>query len=371
MTLYILYSADYELYLGGNYCDETEVLIDPTNNLLDLFENLKIPLTLFADIFSILCYRKYNLLRFPESAEAQLKDAIRRGHDVQSHVHPHWNYTQIIGNTYDVNLDYYLLGNLDTDKEILYSKICDNLLTTRIYLQNLLRQVKSDYTCIAFRAGGYGLQPNSDIVIKALIDSGFVIDSSIVPGLIATTNVNEVDFSIVPKIANYYLDNDIGTVSENNQGIYEIPIASCTFKIVEIFLYQMKELFASLQNKITQKKSDAGMLKERGYSIQQHENQPRQSKYYNFIKSYNDRFYYLNCSTNDEKMFHCTKRYLSRFDFKNTNIFLSFNMHPKGMTVKHFNALENYHTALKNYYQNNIQFISYQQAAEMITKKPL
>jgi hypothetical protein len=192
-----------------------------------------------------------------------------------------------------------------------------------------------------------------------------------VPGLIATTNVNEVDFSIVPKIANYYLDNDMGTVSENNQGIYEIPIASCTFKIAEIFLYQMKELFASLQNKITQKKSDAGMLKERGYSIQQHENQPRQSKYYNFIKSYNDRFYYLNCSTNDEKMFHCTKRYLSRFDFKNTNIFLSFNMHPKGMTVKHFNALENYHTALKNYYQNNIQFISYQQAAEMITKKPL
>lgn len=369
MTIYILYSADYELFLGGNYCDESEVLINPTNNLLNVFENLKIPVTLFADIFSILCYKKHNLLRFPESAEAQLKDAIRRGHDVQSHIHPHWNYTQIMGNTYNVNLDYFLFGKLDTDKEILYSKIRDNLMTSRIYLQNLLRQINSDYDCIAFRSGGYGLQPNSDIVIKALINSGFVIDSSIVPGLIAKTNVNEVDFSHVPKMANYYLDCDVSTSSDNNQGIFEIPIASCTFNAGEIFLYQMNVLFTFLQNKILQKKSDTCIFKERGYSIQQLENLPRHSKYYNFLKSFNDRFYYLNCSTNDEKMFHCTKKYLNRFDFVNNDIFVSVNMHPKAMTEKHFNALENYHTTLKNYYQDNIQAISYQQAAEMVTKK--
>ena len=48
MTIYILYSADYELFLGGNYCDENEVLINPTNDLLDLCDRLKIPLTLFC-----------------------------------------------------------------------------------------------------------------------------------------------------------------------------------------------------------------------------------------------------------------------------------------------------------------------------------
>ena len=100
MTIYILYSADYELFLGGNYCNETEVLINPTNDLLNLFDDLKIPITLFADIFSILRYKEKELLDFPDSAEKQLKDAIRRGHDVQSHVHPHWNFTQIEENNY-------------------------------------------------------------------------------------------------------------------------------------------------------------------------------------------------------------------------------------------------------------------------------
>jgi len=369
MTIYILYSADYELYLGGNYCDETEVLINPTNNLLNLFDKLNIPLTLFADIFSIVCYKKHSLFSFPDKAENQLKDAIRRGHDVQSHVHPHWNYTHIEGNTYNINLDYFLLGKLADNKVELNSKIRDYLMTSRIYLNNLLNQVDKNYHCIAFRSGGYGLQPNSDIVIKALIDSGFIIDTSIVPGLILKSNVNEIDFSMVPKMANYYLDNDVHTSSDINQGIFEIPIASCTFNIMETSCHQINSLLTFLQNKIYPRKLPGSCTQARGYSIRQSGNNPNHSKYYNFLKSFNDRFYYLNCSTNDEKMFQCTRKYLHRFDYINKNIFFSFNMHPKGMTQEYFNALEKYHSKLKNYYKDTIQAISYQQAAEMITKK--
>ena len=153
MTTYILYSADYELFLGGNYCDETEVLIDPTNDLLDVCDTAKIPLTLFADIFSLLRYKEHNLTSFPDHAEKQLKDTIRRGHDVQSHVHPHWNYTSIQGKTYRVNTDFFLLGNLDTDKEILYSKIRYYLTTSMQYLQNLLHPVNNTYQCVAFHRG--------------------------------------------------------------------------------------------------------------------------------------------------------------------------------------------------------------------------
>lgn len=368
MTIYILYSADYELFLGGNYCDETEVLINPTNNLLNVVEKLNIPLTLFADIFSIACYKKQNLFSFPKKAEDQLKNAIRRGHDVQSHVHPHWNYTQIIGNKYTINLDYFLLGKLDNNKEILYSKILDNLVTSRIYLQNLLRQVNSNYQCVAFRSGGYGLQPNSDIVIKALINSGFVIDSSIVPDFIIRSNVNEIDFSRVPKMANYYLEYDICTPSKNNQGIFEIPIASCTFNLVDAYVYQIRNLFKFLQNTIENKKSNTSKGKKKGYAIQRIGNKSKYSKYFNFLKSFNNRFYYLDCSKNDEKMFQCSKQYLNKFDVVNTDIFFSFNMHPKGMTEEHFTALEKYHKKLKTYYQGNILAVSFQQAAEIIAK---
>jgi len=374
MTIYILYSADYELFLGGNYCDENEVLINPTNDLLEMCDRLKLPLTLFADIFSILRYKEHNIFSFPNAAEKQLKDAIRRGHDVQSHVHPHWKYTRIEGNRYTVNTDYFLLGNLDTDTEALYVKILDYLMTSRKYLHDLLRQVNTNYHCVAFRSGGYGLQPNASTVIKALTDAGFIIDSSIVPDLVIRNTINEIDFSLVPNLANYYLHDGISNPSMKDEGIFEIPIASCTFSVGENFLAQISILSRYVCNKCTGR-SSGSHGRQKGYPIQQNEKQqakvePEHSKYCNFIRNfYYDRFYNLDCSTNHEKMVQCTKKYLKQFDGVHNNVFFSCNMHPKDMTKEHFTALEKYHNALKSYYQGNIQAISYQQAAEMITKK--
>ena len=371
MTIYILYSADYELFLGGNYCDEQEVLINPTYDLLDICERHQIPLTLFADVFSILRYKEHRLFSFPTAAEQQLKDALRRGHDVQSHVHPHWKYTRIEGNRYSVNTEYFLLGNLDTDPEALYGKILDCLGISRNYLHDLLRPVNNGYNCVAFRAGGYGLQPNSAVVIRALADAGFIIDSSIVPNLVIRNAVNKIDFSQVPALANYYLSDGINSQSLKHEGIVEIPIASCTFSLRENFLAQV-----SIVSRYIHKKHTAGSsATEKGYPIQENEKnldgpEPGHSKYYQFIREfYYNRFYYLDCSTNDEKMLQCTKKYLQHFDGVHNNVFFSCNMHPKEMSKEHFAALEKYHTALKAQYGRNIQAISYQQAAEMIAKK--
>jgi hypothetical protein len=374
MTIYILYSADYELFLGGNYCDENEVLIIPTNELLDLFDKLNIPLTLFADVFSILRYKEQKLLEFPTKAENQLKDAIQRGHDVQSHVHPHWNFTQIERGTYTTQGNYFLLGNLDTDPEKLYAKIRNFLMTSRSYLNNLLGQVNENYRCIAFRAGGYGLQPNTAMILKALQDSGFIIDSSVVPGLVLRSRVNEIDFSRAPKTANYYLDSEVSTPSKNNQGIFEIPIASCTFGLGENVVSQISLLIKFLRTKIGQGTASYSHLQAKGYPIQHNPardsaGKPAHSKYYNFIaETFHNRFFYLDCSTNDEKMFQCTKNYLKQFDVVNQKVFFSFNMHPKGMTKDHLAALEKYHHRLNRYYQGNIQAIRYQQAAEMVSE---
>ena len=373
MTIYILYSADYELFLGGNYCDEKEVLIDPAKDLLNLCQRLNIPLTLFADILSILRYRELNISGFPKLAEDQLKDAIVRGHDVQSHVHPHWNDTFIDGRRYTVNTGYFLLGNLDRDPEALYAKVLANLVTSRNYLHQLLRQVRKDYQCIAFRAGGYGLQPQTKVILKALAEAGFIIDSSIVPGLVVRNSVNEIDFSRVPDRANYYLDHDLGTPSGYDQGIFEIPIASCTFSPWENFLCQMSVLSRYVRTK-RMKKPGESRQGDRGYPIQQNPTDrpviPEHSKYYNFLREFwHDRFFYLDCSTDHEKMVRCTKNYLQQFEGSRGPVFFSCNMHPKEMTEEHFIALEKYHTTLKHYYRDTIQAISYQQAAEMLHKK--
>jgi hypothetical protein len=359
MTIYILYSADYELFLGGNYYDETEVLIDPTNNILDLFDRLNIPITLFADVFSILRYKEKNLHTFPENAENQLRDAIRRGHDVQAHVHPHWPFAEIEGNHYNVNPEFFLLGNLDENKAELYVKIRNFLSTSRIYLNSLLSPIDKNYSCIAFRAGGYGLQPNSDVIIKALIESGFLIDSSIVPIYKSESNVNMIDFSNVPSGANYYLDNDIAVPSKSKNGIFEIPIASCTFDLVSNLEYQADILLNFLSKRKIQKI-------QRGYTIQYRGINSKYQKYSNYVHYFFNRIFYLDCSTDDEKMFRCTKKYLGQFDFSNHDIFFSFNMHPKSMTDSHIIALKKYHEKIKNYYGDDIKPISFQQASKMV-----
>ena len=68
-------------------------------------------------------------------------------------------------------------------------------------------------------------------------------------------------------------------------------------------------------------------------------------------------------------MVRCTKNYLKQFDGSRNPVFFSCNMHPKEMTEEHFTALEKYHTALNRYYRGTIQAITYQQAAEMLSRQ--
>jgi hypothetical protein len=142
----------------------------------------------------------------------------------------------------------------------------------------------------------------------------------------------------------------------------------------ENFLFQFPLLLKFFRSKIIREKSSGTPAKAKGYAIQYDPllttaRKTEHSKYYNFIaETFHDRFFYLDCTTDDEKMFQCTKKYLKQLDPVNDTIFFSFNMHPKGMTKDHYSALEKYHTKLKNYYQGNIAAISYQQAAEILLK---
>ncbi|MBF0438271.1 MAG: hypothetical protein HQL93_04025, partial [Magnetococcales bacterium] len=113
--IYILYSADYELYLGGNSQSEEEVLIHPTQQLLATCDRINIPLTLFADIACLWRYRELGLEQFPEQAEAQLQDAARRHHDIQTHLHPHWAFTHLEENRFLFDPATYRLGTLSPD----------------------------------------------------------------------------------------------------------------------------------------------------------------------------------------------------------------------------------------------------------------
>jgi hypothetical protein len=207
----ILYTADYELYLGENLLPEAEVLIEPTRALLAAAERVRVPFTLFVDVACLWRYREEGDDEFPDAVEAQLKSALERGHDVQAHLHPHWVHARREDGRWQAPLDTFLVGALDDPAPL--------LARSKAYLEELLRPVGPSYSCIAFRAGNYGLQPDYKRVFQALHETGYEFDSSVVPGMVLRSEVDKVDFRgwRWPEKARVIYD------------VYEVPIATARF----------------------------------------------------------------------------------------------------------------------------------------------
>jgi hypothetical protein len=213
----ILYTADYELYLGENFLPETEVLVEPTIALLAACERIRVPLTLFCDVACIWRYREVGDNTFPDAAEAQLRDAVRREHDVQVLLHPHWLQATRENARWLAPVDAGVVGALDDPAPL--------LARAKTYLEELLRPVDPEYSCIAFRAGHYGLQPDHERVLAALLETGYEFDSSLVPGLVLRSDLNRVDYRgwRWPEKSGLFYD------------VYEVPIATARFGPPEAF----------------------------------------------------------------------------------------------------------------------------------------
>lgn len=358
--IYILYSSDYEVFLGENYLPENQVLIEPTERLLDLCGATGIPMTLFCDVASIWRYRESGMSDFPGQMEHQLRNAAACGHDVQTHLHPHWFFAQREGNNWVYDTSKYLMGNVSGDPEEIYALAAKYLKRMADYLEALIRPVAPSYKCVAFRAGGYGMQPRENILISALESTGYLIDSSIVPAMVRHSNVNQIDFSQVPSASNYFISHKTG-LGEAADGLFEIPIAACFLSYPRSFKYNIIAILNWLAGSI--KKSHP-----RGASIQMAGQDSKNNNMLRILKliykySFNmlkNRWDYLELSANYQLMFDITKRYVSQYVNKKKDIIFSFSCHPKTIDENKLKALIKYQLMLKQHFGENIKAISFQ-----------
>ncbi len=233
--LYICPTFDYELFLGGSEYSEYEVLIEPTERLAELFSNKGCKYTLFADTCSILQYKKNGLLSFPEMAEKQLKSVIHSGNDVQLHIHPHWNKSDYVNGEWNINNKYYRLHEFPDMNEI----IAEN----KEYLCQLLTQEDKNYRCIAFRAGGFCIQPEREI-LRILKDNGIMVDSSVCSGRKCKDAPHDFDYRKLRKRTAWKFDFKQGLGSYHSlatDAFIEIPVATSKtgFSKIKLFLGKM------------------------------------------------------------------------------------------------------------------------------------
>ncbi len=220
--LEILLSFDHELSLGGAEC-AVRNLFDPTDRLIDLADELEVPITLFTDVCCAIRFRQWDPEGFFRRYGDQIRRALQGGHDVQLHLHPHWIDSDYKNGRFIPATSYGLGRFRDRERPNNISGIVEQGID---FLTDLCRAERPDYRCIAYRAGGFDLNSATASILTALYDHGIRIESSIAKGNSFASELWSVNHGGMPAKANWYIAPTGPLDREASGGLYEIPIAA-------------------------------------------------------------------------------------------------------------------------------------------------
>jgi hypothetical protein len=219
----VLLAFDHEVPLGSISTSYKEAIFDPTDNILALAAETGIKINLFTDILCNNFFKKHGEFDFCGLYESQLQKTLRYGHDVQLHIHPHWINSGFQNKIFEPSSSYKLSDFKDgAYPDNIYGIIEQGILN----IDKICRPVKNDYQCIAYRAGGYNLEPETELILSALFQLGIRIDSSIAKGLYFKTDYSHVDYKKMPEDCNWYISPKGNIRHAGKDGIFEIPIAT-------------------------------------------------------------------------------------------------------------------------------------------------
>lgn len=174
--LNVIHTLDYEIHGNGDGCP-FELMVEPTCRMLDQFDEFGAKLTIMADVAEILKFREFaethgeDKFHYHKIAD-QLRDAVRRGHDVQLHIHSSYFKARFDGTRWAQEWSEYSFAELP------YPRMYEMVRLGKEFLETLLRPVKPDYQCTAFRAANWSVSPSQNVV-RALLDNGIRIETSI------------------------------------------------------------------------------------------------------------------------------------------------------------------------------------------------
>jgi hypothetical protein len=174
--LKVIFTLDYEIHGNGDGCPQA-LMVEPTSRMMDLFERYGAKLTIMAEVAEILKFRQYKE-RFGrddyhyDAIAGQLRDAIRRGHDVQLHLHSSYFNAQFKAGHLEQDWPEYNFAGLP------FERLDGMVRTGKDYLEDLLKPVDPTYACIAFRAANWSMSPSHN-AIRALRNNGIKIDTSV------------------------------------------------------------------------------------------------------------------------------------------------------------------------------------------------
>lgn len=233
----IFLTMDYEVFFGDSSGSVEKCMIEPTRELLDLAKRNNFRFTFFWDVGHFIAIESF-MAEYPamkddyQKIKSQVERMVDEGHDVQLHIHPHWEKAKWTNGNWDMNLEkHYKLSDFqENERSVIFSKY-----------KSKLEEITKKKSAV-FRAGGWCIQPFSDF--KALfLKHDMKLDSSVMPGIQWKSDQYDIDFKNVPIVDQYYFEDDVCVTSQNGAFI-EVPITSRNYSPIFFWkLYGLGRLF--------------------------------------------------------------------------------------------------------------------------------
>jgi hypothetical protein len=174
--LNVIFTLDYEIHGNGEGCP-LELMVEPTHRMMALFDRHGAKLTIMADVAEILKFKEYKETTgrddyHYEAIAGQLRDAVRRGHDVQLHLHASYFNARHENGRWVQDWSEYNFAGLP------FQRMDEIVRTGKQFLEDLLKPVSPAYECVAFRAANWAVNPSRNVV-RALINNGIRIETSV------------------------------------------------------------------------------------------------------------------------------------------------------------------------------------------------
>ena len=216
MNIYI--TLDYEIYFGENHGTVEKCVIYPTSELIRIAEKQNVRFCFFVDSGYILKLDEFRK-KYPQlekdylAITEQIKYLSDTGHDIQLHIHPHWEDSYFNGERWIIDIKRYKLIDFNEteigDIVYRYKKVLVGLTGKEIF---------------AFRAGGWCLQPFSKLK-KAFKQNNITLDSSVFRNGFYSSENYAYDFRDAPDKDIYRFEDE--PAKENTKGYFtELPISA-------------------------------------------------------------------------------------------------------------------------------------------------
>jgi hypothetical protein len=230
----LLFTYDYELFLGEDSGNLKETLIIPTRKILKIHKNFGAKAIFFVD--TLYLYRLQRESQHSEKANSdyiliskQLNELIKF-HTVYIHLHPHW-----LDAIYDSKNGKWNLSN--HDRYTLDSFYIDEINQLFDMSIKVLRDILNDpnYESAGYRAGGWSIQPFTKFK-EAFYINGIKTDYSVIPGMKYYSTAQKFDFLDAPKERKKYNFSNCPSEEDIFGDFIEIPISSYSISPLENFI---------------------------------------------------------------------------------------------------------------------------------------